>query len=152
MSEKQRSILEFLQQFIVEKDYPPSIRDIQQSCGISSTSVVDYNLKRLEEKGYNPKEIFDDANIGMVSEACVRMWLTDEAEIDTTGMSREDMHQAALKVHREGRIAQPTFGMFELNDGRTGENFDQLVTVGSIYILKLLHLVEDKVHARSSGP
>ena len=52
LSEKQRSILEFLQQFIVEKDYPPSIRDIQQSCGISSTSVVDYNLKRLEEKGY----------------------------------------------------------------------------------------------------
>jgi repressor LexA len=44
--------LEFLREFIVDKDYPPSIRDIQQGCAISSTSVVDYNLKRLEERGY----------------------------------------------------------------------------------------------------
>ena len=52
LSEKQRGILEFLDTFIAEHDYPPSIRDIQTGCGISSTSVVDYNLKRLEEKGY----------------------------------------------------------------------------------------------------
>lgn len=51
LSEKQRDILRFLERFITEHDYPPSIRDIQQGCGISSTSVVDYNLKRLEEKG-----------------------------------------------------------------------------------------------------
>ena len=52
LSEKQRRILDFLGEFIAEKDYPPSIRDIQQGCSISSTSVVDYNLKRLEERGY----------------------------------------------------------------------------------------------------
>ncbi|MEE8337816.1 MAG: transcriptional repressor LexA [Dehalococcoidia bacterium] len=52
LSTKQRSILDFLRGFIEQKDYPPSIRDIQHGCGISSTSVVDYNLKRLEEKGY----------------------------------------------------------------------------------------------------
>ncbi len=52
LSDKQRRILEFLGAFIEEKDYPPSIRDIQQGCSISSTSVVDYNLKRLEERGY----------------------------------------------------------------------------------------------------
>lgn len=51
LSEKQRDILRFLEQFIADHDYPPSIRDIQQGCSISSTSVVDYNLKRLEEKG-----------------------------------------------------------------------------------------------------
>ena len=51
LSEKQRDILRFLERFITDHDYPPSIRDIQQGCGISSTSVVDYNLKRLEEKG-----------------------------------------------------------------------------------------------------
>ncbi len=51
LSEKQQDILRFLEEFITEHDYPPSIRDIQQGCGISSTSVVDYNLKRLEEKG-----------------------------------------------------------------------------------------------------
>ncbi len=52
LSEKQQSILRFLEEFIAEHDYPPSIRDIQSGCDISSTSVVDYNLKRLEEKGY----------------------------------------------------------------------------------------------------
>ncbi|MBM4409966.1 MAG: transcriptional repressor LexA [Chloroflexi bacterium] len=51
LSEKQQDILRFLERFITDHDYPPSIRDIQQGCGISSTSVVDYNLKRLEEKG-----------------------------------------------------------------------------------------------------
>lgn len=51
LSEKQSQILEFLQAFLDEKDYPPSIRDIQEGCTISSTSVVDYNLRKLEEKG-----------------------------------------------------------------------------------------------------
>jgi len=52
LSAKQRGILQFLEDFIAEHDYPPSIRDIQTGCDISSTSVVDYNLKRLEEKGF----------------------------------------------------------------------------------------------------
>lgn len=51
LSPKQQKILEFLRRFIREKDYPPSIRDIQLGCGISSTSVVDYNLKALERLG-----------------------------------------------------------------------------------------------------
>lgn len=49
---KQQLILDFLRTFIEDKDYPPSIRDIQEGCGISSTSVVDYNLRKLEEKNY----------------------------------------------------------------------------------------------------
>ncbi len=52
LSAKQRGILQFLEDFIAKHDYPPSIRDIQTGCDISSTSVVDYNLKRLEEKGF----------------------------------------------------------------------------------------------------
>ncbi len=46
----------------------------------------------------------------------------------------------------------PKSGQTELWDGRTGEKFDRLVTVGTIYMLKLHHLVEDKIHARSTGP
>jgi len=52
LSPKQQSILRFIRQFIEEHDYPPSIRQIQDGCGISSTSVVDYNLKKLEGAGY----------------------------------------------------------------------------------------------------
>jgi DNA-directed RNA polymerase subunit beta len=106
----------------------------------------------LEEKGYNPREIFDETKFGAAQNACLRMWLTDEAGVDTKEMTLDDMRKAAITVHREQRIAPPTFGKFELSDGRTGENFDQLVTVGHIYILKLIHLVEDKIHARSTGP
>ncbi len=46
----------------------------------------------------------------------------------------------------------PSSGQTNLWDGRTGERFDRPVTVGTIYMLKLNHLVEDKIHARSTGP
>ena len=46
----------------------------------------------------------------------------------------------------------PSSGQTHLWDGRTGERFDRPVTVGTIYMLKLNHLVEDKIHARSTGP
>jgi DNA-directed RNA polymerase subunit beta len=46
----------------------------------------------------------------------------------------------------------PSSGQTQLWDGRTGEQFDRKVTVGTIYMLKLHHLVEDKIHARSTGP
>ena len=46
----------------------------------------------------------------------------------------------------------PNSGQTHLWDGRTGEKFDRPVTVGIIYMLKLHHLVEDKIHARSTGP
>src|SRR3546814_1860704 len=45
-----------------------------------------------------------------------------------------------------------TSGQSDLYDGRTGEKFDRKVTVGIIYMLKLHHLVDDKIHARSIGP
>ena len=46
----------------------------------------------------------------------------------------------------------PTSGQTRLYDGRTGKPFDNLVTVGYMYVLKLNHLVDDKMHARSTGP
>jgi DNA-directed RNA polymerase subunit beta len=106
----------------------------------------------LGERGLDSQSLFDDSLRGVAQEACLRLWLKDEAEEDPEGLSTAEMRQLALKVHRERRIAPPTFGKFELFDGRTGDAFDQLVTVGSIYILKLIHLVEDKIHARSTGP
>ena len=106
----------------------------------------------LVEHGCDPNDIFDESKLGLAREACLRLWLENVAGRDTTGMGIEQMHQEALEVHRQRLIAPPTFGKFKLFDGRTGEEFDQLVTVGNIYILKLIHLVEDKIHARSTGP
>lgn len=51
LSTKQEKILGFLREFVTEKGYPPSIREIGKACGISSTSVVKYNLNILEQEG-----------------------------------------------------------------------------------------------------
>jgi len=61
--------------------------------------------------------------------------------------AREDAIKGAL---REAHL--PEDGKIQLRDGRTGQGFDQRVTVGWVYVMKLHHLVEDKVHARSTGP
>jgi repressor LexA len=52
LTDRQRRILDYIQQFTVESGYPPSIRQIGKAVGISSTSVVNYNLNRLVEEGY----------------------------------------------------------------------------------------------------
>ncbi|MDP6152820.1 MAG: DNA-directed RNA polymerase subunit beta [Phycisphaeraceae bacterium] len=49
-------------------------------------------------------------------------------------------------------VRMPRGGKVQLYDGRTGESFDQLTTVGYMYLLKLHHLVDDKIHARATGP
>jgi len=52
LTDRQRRILDFIQSFSTDNGYPPSIRQIGKSVGISSTSVVNYNLNRLVEEGY----------------------------------------------------------------------------------------------------
>jgi len=52
LSSRQKRIITFICEFLRDKGYPPSIRDIADKCEISSTSVVAYNLDRLEEAGY----------------------------------------------------------------------------------------------------
>jgi len=52
LSSKQKRIISFIHDFLRQKSYPPSVRDIAKGCQISSTSVVTYNLDRLEEAGY----------------------------------------------------------------------------------------------------
>ncbi len=67
-SDKQERILKFLRGFLEEHDYPPSIRDIQAGCGISSTSVVDYNLKALESTGLIQRDREISRGIKLVGE------------------------------------------------------------------------------------
>ena len=52
LSAKRKRIVDFIRQFMEAKGYPPTVRDIQGGCGISSTSVVDYHLKVLEKEGH----------------------------------------------------------------------------------------------------
>jgi DNA-directed RNA polymerase subunit beta len=63
-----------------------------------------------------------------------------------------ELEAYALQLFLRTGQAPPTTGKVTLYDGKTGEPFDQPVTVGVIHMMKLAHLVEDKVHARSTGP
>ena len=116
--------------------------------GVEMGKIVQF----LAERGYDTGRLMDDTMVGAASEACLKIWLEEEAEVNTSQMSTEEMRQEATRLHREERMAPPIFGKVTLYDGRTGDPFDQPVAVGCIYMLKLIHLVEDKIHARSTGP
>jgi DNA-directed RNA polymerase subunit beta len=88
------------------------------------------------------------------------------------GLGEEELRENAAKIHDGITMASPVFdgakedeifdslqraglpvsGRAVLHDGRTGEPFDHQVTVGIMYMMKLHHLVDDKIHARSIGP
>ena len=74
----------------------------------------------------------------------------DEALMEWTRQNPD--HPVKFKVDEKRPAGRRASGKVRLFDGRTGEAFQQKVTVGYMYILKLLHLVDDKIHARSTGP
>nr|MBA2567057.1 DNA-directed RNA polymerase subunit beta [Thermoleophilaceae bacterium] len=84
--------------------------------------------------------VFDGATIEDVDEALVR-WTDEHAD-----------RGIAFDVDRSERAGRRCSGKVKLFNGRTGEPYEEKVTVGHMYILKLLHLVDDKIHARSTGP
>jgi DNA-directed RNA polymerase subunit beta len=106
----------------------------------------------LEERGYVARDVMDDDKIGAAKRACLELWLEEAGEKKVRGLPLETLTQKGEEVLRSKGIAPPIFGMQTLYDGRTGEPFNQPVTVGYIYMMKLVHLVEDKIHARSTGP
>ncbi|HEX2360213.1 MAG TPA: DNA-directed RNA polymerase subunit beta [Solirubrobacterales bacterium] len=85
--------------------------------------------------------VFDGATLEDVDEAMVR-W--QEEHGDDRGID--------LGVDRRERPGNRAEGKVQLYNGRTGEPYEGKVTAGYMYILKLLHLVDDKIHARSTGP
>jgi DNA-directed RNA polymerase subunit beta len=134
----------------------------------------------LKEHEYDPEAIlvFEDDRRSMAEReeadrlartVCLRLWLEEVSQrlsVSTSQrdystmlqrynakvLSDEEVELEALRVSKEIAIPLPTLGKTVLCDGKTGEPFDQPVTVGVIHMMKLAHLVEDKVHARSTGP
>ena len=107
---------------------------------------------RLAEWGYDYEAIFENGEQGAARDACLDVWLRDDRGLDITGMNPRDTRQEAIYLNRNYQVSAPIMGKSILLDGRTGEEFDQPITVGYIYMMKLIHLVEDKIHARSIGP
>ena len=113
----------------------------------------------------NPLGVPSRMNVGQVFE-CLMGWAADNLDSRFKIVPFDEMHgaeksretvegylkEAAKQPGREWVYDPENPGKIQLIDGRSGEPFDQPVTVGRAYILKLVHLVDDKIHARSTGP
>jgi DNA-directed RNA polymerase subunit beta len=121
--------------------------------GRGDSNTVELNKAKtwLADNGYNAEKVFDGRYPTEARRVCLRLWL-ETLGVKVYGLSDEEVEEIVEKVYLEQRQSPPVFGKVTLCDGRAGEPFDQPVTVGSIYMMKLIHLVEDKVHARSTGP
>ena len=113
----------------------------------------------LRDHGYDPdtifyseitnpqgRQVFNDAAIN----ACLRLWM--ESLGQSGKVSDEKLYDETQALMASTGTPIPTLGKQILRDGKSGLPYDQAVTVGVMTILKLHHLVEDKVHARSTGP
>ncbi|WP_250123319.1 DNA-directed RNA polymerase subunit beta [Chroococcidiopsis sp. CCMEE 29] len=113
----------------------------------------------------NPLGVPSRMNVGQVFE-CLLGWaatnlglrfkLTPFDEMYGEESSRTIVHgkltEARDRNHKEWLFDPEAPGKIQVFDGRTGEPFDRPITVGMAYMLKLVHLVDDKIHARSTGP
>ncbi len=99
-----------------------------------------YKLSRQDDnRVYVSTPVFDGASVDDVDTALVK-W------------QEEHKGRIQMDIDKSKPVGTQASGKFTLFNGRTGEPFEQQVTVGYMYILKLLHLVDDKIHARSTGP
>jgi DNA-directed RNA polymerase subunit beta len=84
--------------------------------------------------------VFDGATLEEIDDLLIRSTVEDQD------------NPIKFKIDEKEPAGRRCSGKVWLHDGRTGERFDNKVTIGYMYILKLLHLVDDKIHARSTGP
>jgi DNA-directed RNA polymerase subunit beta len=131
--------------------------------------ATDYHYARqvnlehwMQEKKLNPDAVikFEPALTGQPEvrpedeeaiRICLKVWL-DQHGVNTEKMNGDAILKAAQKLTVETGEPLPILGKQLLRDGKTGQPYDQPITVGVMTMLKLHHLVEDKVHARSTGP
>jgi len=113
----------------------------------------------------NPLGVPSRMNVGQIFE-CLLGWagenlglrfkVTPFDEMHGAEKSRETVHgklQEVREIKGQSWVFSPDDpGKIQVYDGRTGDPFDRPVTVGKAYMLKLVHLVDDKIHARSTGP
>ena len=113
----------------------------------------------LRDRDYDPDTIFHPENVdprereeynNAAIHACLRLWI--ESHGHTGRVAEARLLEVAQEIVNTTGEPLPILGKQMLRDGKTGIPYDQPVTVGVMTVLKLHHLVEDKVHARSTGP
>ncbi len=168
-------------EWIKDQDYDPqSIRDddevrllyLEQMLGNKADiakMAVDLNYARrvnlehwLSERKINPASIlkFENVEVGTPQfteydrdaiNISLKIWL-EKIGVDVSKIKEDKIRETAEQKSLETNLALPILGKQILRDGKSGQPYDLPVTVGVMTMLKLHHLVEDKVHARSTGP
>jgi len=147
----------YLEQWLGPRDY-----DIYRIASEETYARRSTVREWLRDQGYDPDQIlaFEDVDLAHTNmteqdkhaiDACLRHWL-ELLGIETKGLTNEEVRKQADAWMADKSTPLPILGKQVLRDGKTGIAYDQPVTVGVMTMLKLHHLVEDKVHARSTGP
>ena len=124
-----------------------ALREWLREQGVDPDSVL-----LFETEGITPEDRAErDARAFDLSLRLWMAWASPDTEVPAEVIGKDLLRYADTVMLETGK-AVPVYGKQTLYDGRTGEPFDRPVTVGIMHMLKLAHLVEDKVHARSTGP
>jgi repressor LexA len=152
LSERQSRIIEFLGEYTEEHGYPPSIREIGAAAGISSTSVVSYNLKRLEEKGFISRDeeisrgitLTDTARTQVVPQAVIRIPLLGRIvagePLPVPGSDFSLMGDETIELTRD--ILGDPAGLYALQV-QGNSMIDALVNDGDVVIMRHQRRVEN---------
>jgi DNA-directed RNA polymerase subunit beta len=142
----------YLEQWLGERQY--DVYRLKEEGYARNAAATEW----LRDNGFDPSTIFTVGtpfpsqrklfNDNAVT-ACLKLWLHKFGYDD---VAEKDLPAMIQKVTLEWGTPAPTLGKQVLRDGKTGAPYDQPITVGVMSMLKLHHLVEDKVHARSTGP
>jgi DNA-directed RNA polymerase subunit beta len=143
----------YLEEWLGEREY--EVADINDLAYARQSTAVEW----LRDRGYDPDTIFHPENVdprerNQYNEAavntCLRLWIESHGHAGRVAEAR--LMEVAQEITSATNEPMPILGKQILRDGKTGLPYDQPVTVGVMTVLKLHHLVEDKVHARSTGP
>jgi len=143
----------YLEEWLGGRDYDPyDLNDVDYARHATAAEW-------LRDREYDPDTIFHPAEVDpreraqydtAAVSACMRLWIENHGHTGRIAEAR--VMEVAQEVTNSTGDPMPILGKQTLRDGKSGIPYDQPVTVGVMTVLKLHHLVEDKVHARSTGP
>ena len=147
----------FLEEYLGERGY--DLSDLVSDQTFAKICVL---KEWLKDKGFDPDQLLDFENVTAgapdiqdrdvnVINSCLKLWLESEDQ-EVGKLSGDEIRVKAEAYMAASGKPMPIIGKQIIRDGKTGTPYDNPVTVGVMTMLKLHHLVEDKVHARSTGP
>ena len=151
LSSKQEHIVNFIHQFLADRGYPPSIRDIVSGCGISSTSVVDYNLRILEREGYIRRHPEVSRGIGLPARSPA---LRSRVQVPIIGQIAAgepipvpvpdtwDVTASSETLEVTGDLTQGREGVYALKV-KGSSMVDALINDGDIVLMQYVNVVEN---------